>query len=79
MILGVLFLYFNVQRTNAMKETIKIKLVHESPALNVSPLLKKTDLKKTVIQSLKVSKNRTYNVEVLNEKGEVVLKFKHAD
>jgi len=63
----------------AMKETIKIKLTHESPVLNVIPLLKKTELKKTVIQSLKISKHRMYQVEVLNEKGEVVLKFKHTD
>jgi len=62
-----------------MKETIKIKLTHESPVLNVIPLLKKTELKKTVIQSLKISKHRMYQVEVLNEKGEVVLKFKHTD
>jgi len=62
-----------------MKETIKIRLIHESPTLNVTPLLKKTELKKTVIQSLKISKNRTYQVEVIKEKNEVVLKFKHAD
>ncbi len=62
-----------------MKETIKIKLTHISPVLNVTPMLKKTDLKKTVIQSHKISKNRTYQVEVLNEKDEVVLKFKHID
>jgi hypothetical protein len=62
-----------------MKETIKIKLTHESPTMNVTPLLKKTELKKTVIQALKISKNRTYQVEVVNEKGEVVLKFKHTD
>jgi len=62
-----------------MKETIKIKLTHESPVLNVPSVLKKTELKKTVIQSLKISKNRTYQVEVLNEKGEIVLKFKHTD
>lgn len=62
-----------------MKETIKIRLVHESPMLNVSAELKKTDLKKTVIQSLKITKNRMYQVEVLNEKNEVVLRFKHTD
>jgi hypothetical protein len=60
-------------------EKIKIKLTHISPVLNVTPMMKKTDLKKTVIQSLKISKNRTYNVEVLNEKDEVLLKFKHTD
>ena len=60
-------------------EKIKIKLTHVSPELSVTPMMKKTDLKKTVIQSLKISKNRTYNVEVLNEKNEVVLKFKHTD
>ncbi|HEV8513168.1 MAG TPA: hypothetical protein VGQ59_07815 [Cyclobacteriaceae bacterium] len=60
-------------------EKIKIKLTHISPELNVTPMMKKTDLKKTVIQSLKISKTRTYNVEVLNEKGEVLLKFKHTD
>jgi hypothetical protein len=62
-----------------MMEKIKIKLTHISPVLNVTPMMKKTDLKKTVIQSLKISKNRTYNVEVLNEKDEVLLKFKHTD
>ena len=60
-------------------EKIRIKLTHISPELNVTPTLKKTDLKKTVIQSLKISKNRTYNVEVLDEKNEVLLKFKHTD
>lgn len=60
-------------------EKIKIKITHTSPALNVTPMMKKADLKKTVIQSLKISKNRTYNVEVLNEKDEVLLKFKHTD
>jgi hypothetical protein len=62
-----------------MKETYKIRLTHESPTLNVTPLIKKTELKKTVIQALKISKNRTYQVEVLNEKNEVILKFKHTD
>jgi hypothetical protein len=62
-----------------MIEKIRIRLTHISPALNVIPMIKKTDLKKTVVQSLKISKNRTYNVEVLNEKDEVLLKFKHTD
>ena len=61
------------------RETIKIRLTHESPILNVPESLKKTELKNTVIQSLKISKNRAYQVEVLNDKGEVVLKFKHTD
>ena len=60
-------------------EKIRIRLTHISPELNVTPMIKKTDLKKTVIQSLKISKSRTYQVEVLNEKDEVVLKFKHTD
>ncbi|HEV8512211.1 MAG TPA: hypothetical protein VGQ59_03010 [Cyclobacteriaceae bacterium] len=62
-----------------MKETFKIRLTHESPTLSVTESIKKTDLKKTVIQSLKINRNRTYQVEVLNEKGEVVIKFKHSD
>ena len=62
-----------------MKETYKIRLTHESPRLSVTESIKKTDLKKTVIQSLKINRNRTYQVEVLNEKNEVVLKFKHTD
>jgi hypothetical protein len=60
-------------------EKIKIKLTHISPVMNVTEVIKKTDLKKTVIQSLRISKNRTYNVEVLNEKDEVLIKFKHTD
>ena len=62
-----------------MKDTIKIRLTHESPSLTVPESIKKTELKKTVIQALKISKNRTYQVEVLNDKGEVALKFKHTD
>lgn len=62
-----------------MMEKIRIKLTSISPELNVTPMIKKTDLKKTVVQALKISKNRTYSVEVLNEKDEVLLKFKHTD
>ena len=62
-----------------MMEKIRIKLTHITPELNITPMIKKTDLKKTVVQALKISKNRIYNVEVLNEMDEVLLKFKHTD
>jgi len=67
-----------IQRNIAiMKDAVKIRLTYESPLLNL-PTFPKAELKKIVTDSLKINKVRNYKVEVLNEKDEVVLKFKFA-
>jgi hypothetical protein len=59
-----------------MKDTYKIRLIHESPLLNV-PEMKKTELKKMIVDSMNLMKKREYQVEVLSKEDKVVMKFKY--